>query len=283
MKKLIANIAKLTLTDKVLIFCAITFIAFFAYAFFRKSTNVNAIIKVGEESIRFEPYFVETGTRPWFAQLFFKGMKETDGLGRVNAEVLSIRSYDTLPSRKALYLTTKVRVVYNRASNQYTFKGLPLTVGSPIRLNLEKLYVEGLVTFVEGVEDKRTKSKLIVETQIREETPAFPDSSGTSEHIANALIKGDMVKDDQGNIIVKIIDKKVENAKRLVITSDGRSVIQTNPLRRDVYLTLEVNAIKIGDRYYIFDDVPLLVGEKIPINTSTISVWPEVTKINIEQ
>ena len=124
---------------------------------------------------------------------------------------------------------------------------------------------------------------MIVETQIREETPAFPDSSGTSEHIANALIKGDMVKDDQGNIIVKIIDKKVENAKRLVITSDGRSVIQTNPLRRDVYLTLEVNAIKIGDRYYIFDDVPLLVGEKIPINTSTISVWPEVTKINIEQ
>ena len=249
MKKLIANIAKLTLTDKVLIFCAITFIAFFAYAFFRKSTYVNAIIKVGEESIRFEPYFVETGTRPWFA----------------------------------LYLTTKVRVVYNRASNQYTFKGLPLTVGSPIKLNLEKLYVEGLVTFVEGVEDKRTKSKLIVETQIREETPAFPDSSGTSEHIANALIKGDMVKDDQGNIIVKIIDKKVENAKRLVTTSDGRSVIQTNPLRRDVYLTLEVDAIKIGDRYYIFDDVPLLVGEKIPINTSTISVWPEVTKINIEQ
>ena len=124
---------------------------------------------------------------------------------------------------------------------------------------------------------------MIVETQIREETPAFPDSSGTSEHIANALIKGDMVKDDQGNIIVKIIDKKVENAKRLVITSDGRSVIQTNPLRRDVYLTLEVDAIKIGDRYYIFDDVPLLVGEKIPINTSTISVWPEVTKINIEQ
>lgn len=274
---------KLTLFDKIIIVVAVLGLAFFAFVFFRKSVFVTIVVKVGEENILYEPWAVSTGTRAWFSQLFHEGMKEQDGLGREMAEVLSIRSYDTLPSRKAVYLTTKLRAVYNRASNQYTFKGRPLLIGSPVRLNLDRLFVDGLITHVEGIKDPRERIELIVEARLIEETPVFPETRGVRAYLAEAIKVGEEFNDDQGNTIAKVLDKKVEGAKRAVVTGDGRVVVRTNPLRKDVYITLQVDALEIGNRYYLFDDVPLLIGNGIPLNTSTISVWPEVTKITVSE
>jgi len=278
MRWLIRKYNTLGVFDKVLVLIAVFVISFLGYVFFRKSEFVTVTIKVGEENVHYEPWMVDTGTRAWFAQLFSQGMEETDGLGRVMAEVLSVRSYDTQPSRKAVYVTTKLNTVFSKSSNQYTFKGRPLLIGSTVKLNLDRLLVEGLITHVEGVKDARVKETIIVEAQIREETPTFPETSGTRDYIAQALIIGEEIKDSQENTIIKILDKRVENAKRVVTTSDGKVLVQTNPLRKDVFLTLEISAIKIGERYYLFDDIPILIGYGIPFNTSTLSVLPEVTR-----
>lgn len=279
MKKFKTKLKNLSLFDRILIAFAILGVAFFAYVFFRKSSYITVTIKVSEESIFYEPWRVETGTKTWVSQLFYQGMKEQDGLSRTTAEVLSIKSYDTLPSRKAVYLTLKIKSVYSRASNQYTFKGRPVLIGSTVRLYLDRLLVDGLITHVEGVKDSREKETLIIETQIREENPVFLETSGTRKHIADALKIGEEIKDDQGNTVIKVLNKRVENAKRTVITSDGRIIVGTNPLRKDVYLTLQVEALKIHDKYFLFEDIPLLIGEKIPINSSTVSIEPEVTEI----
>lgn len=279
MEKIKNRLSRLTLFDRVFIFLILVAISVFAYIFFRKSTYVITVIKVGEETIQYQPWNRGAGTRAWFSNMFYKGLKEEDGLGRIMAEVVDIRSFDTDPNLKDVYLKTRLRVVYNRASDQYTFKGRPVLAGSTIKLNLDELLVDGLITYVEGAKDPREKVKLFVETQLREETSTYLETSGTREYIADALSVGDEIKDDQGNIIVKILGKRVENAKRSAITSDGRIVVGTNPLRKDVYFTLDVNAIKIQNRYYLFDDVPILVGREIPLNTGAVSIWPEVTKI----
>lgn len=272
-------IKNLTFFDKLIITLAVLGIIFFAYIFFRKSSYLTVTIKVGEENILYGPWLANIGTRVWFNQLFYEGMTEVDGIGRTKAEVLYIHSYDKLPSRKAVYMTIKLKVVYNRASNQFTFKGNKVLIGTPIRLELDSLLVEGLVTHIEGVDDPREKVTLIIEAQVREETPTFPETSGTREYVAQAIKSTEEVKDDQGNIIIKFLDTKVENAKKIVTTSDGRVIVQTNPLRKDVYLTLQVEAIKIHNRYFLFDDIPLLIGHGIPINSPTLSIWPEVTEI----
>ena len=282
MKKVRAAFNRLTLFDKILIVIAILGFAFFAYVFFRKATYITATIKVGEDNISYEPWMVETGTRDWFAELFHEGIKETDGLGRVGAEVISIYSYDTYPSRKAVYLTTNLRAVYNRASNQYTFKGVPLSVGSKIRLNMDRLLVEGLVTHIEGLSDKREGVKLLVEAKLKNENSTYLETSGVEPYVADAIEKGQEIKDSQGKVIIRVVSKRDEDAKRLTTTAGGGVLVQNNPLRRDVYLALEVNAIKIGDRFYLFDDVPILVGGSLPFNTSTLSAFPEVTNIKFE-
>lgn len=279
MRKVKIMFNRLTLFDKVLIIMAILGIAFFAYVFFRKTTYITATIKVGEENIWYEQWMAEAGTRTWFAELFHEGMRETDGLGRIGADVISIYSYDTYPSRKAVYLTANLRAVYNRASNQYIFKGVPLSVGSKVRLNLDRLLVEGLITHIQGLPDKRERVKLLVEAKLKNENSTYLETSGVEPYVADAIEKGQEIKDSQGKVIIKVVSKKVEDAKRLTVTAAGGVLVQRNPLRKDVYLSLEVNAIKIDERYYLFDDVPILVGQIIPFNTPILSVFPEVTNI----
>ena len=113
---------------------------------------------------------------------------------------------------------------------------------------------------------------------MKEETTVFPETSGSRAYVADAIEEGQEVKDDQGNTIVKILRKRVEDAKKTAITSDWRVFVQRDPLRKDVYLTLQLDAIRINDRYYVFDDVPVLIGYTVPINTGTMSFWPEIIK-----
>lgn len=281
MEKITKSLKKMTLFDKAIIFLAILGTLFFVYVFFRKSNYITVVVKVGEEEIRYLPWFAETGSRVWFSELFYEGMKEKDGLGRTNVEVLSVYSYNTTPETKAVYLTLKLKGVFSRAQNQHTYKGNPVLIGHPIKIFLDSLLVEGLVTQMEGIQDPRKKQDLTVQVKIVEENPTFPESSGVDEHVAEAIKVGDEIMDNNGETIIKIVEKRVENAKKVVTTSDGRVILQTQPLRKDVYLTLYIKAIKISDRYFVFDDEPILIGLTIPLNFSSYTLWPEVTSIKV--
>lgn len=280
MEEIKKRLLKLTLFDRVLILLVLIAAGVFIYIFFRKSTYVTTVIKVGEETVQYQPWNKGAGTKAWFSNMFYEGLKEEDGLGRVMAEVTGVKSFDTDPNLKDIYLTTRLRVVYNRASNEYTFKGKPVLVGSTIKLNLDELLVNGLITYMEGAEDPREKATLVVETQLREENETFLETSGVPEYKPAALEVGQEIKDDQGEVVITILEKRVEDARRAVTTGDGRVFVQRNPLRKDVYLTLKINATKIDKRYYLFDDVPIVVGERILLNTPEIAVRPVVTDIH---
>lgn len=274
MKNLKLRIQKPRVFHVVLITLVISIGIGFFYIFLRKPTYLTVEIKVGSESV----YFDGGTTKAWLGQLIHEGMTEKDGLGKTTAEVIKIRSYDTA-NTKAVYATTRILAVYNRNSNQYTFRGKPLLIGSTIRLYLDRVLVDGLITYVEGVKDPRIKKRLVVEAQLINETNVFPEISGVKQYIADAIAEGQEIKDSQNNTIIKVVKKREEDAKKNVTTSDGRIFTQTYPQRKDVYLTLEVQSMLIGDRYYIFDDIPLIIGWGIPINTKTFVASPDITSI----
>ena len=84
-------------------------------------------------------------------------------------------------------------------------------------------------------------------------------------------------------MLFRSIDKKVEPAKKVIVTSDGRTILGVDPVRKDIYLTLEINSLKIGERHFLLNDIPIVIGYAIPINTPTISVFPVITKfISVE-
>lgn len=271
-------IKKLKFFDWILIGLGLLAILIFAIVFFRGSSYKVVTIEVTQESTFAWAGWDTSGSKMWFSELFHKGMKEKDGLGKVKAELLDIFSYEKVPDRITVYLTTKLKVVYNRASDTYTYKGVPVLIGSGIKVNFDNLLVEGLITDIEGVSDIRERRLITVEAQIREENSTYLETSGTKAYIADAIKVGEEIKDNKGNAIIKILNKKVEPAKKVVVTSDGRTILRLDPVRKDVYLTLEINALKIGERYFLLNDIPIVIDYSIPINTSTISAFPIITK-----
>lgn len=271
-------IKKLKFFDWILIGLGLLAMLIFAVVFFRRSSYKIVTIEVGQESVLAWAEWNTSGSKVWFSELFHKGMKEKDGLGKVKAELLDIFSYEKVPDRITVYLTTKLKVVYNRASNIYTYKGNSVLIGSGIKVNFDNLLVEGLITDIEGVSDKRERRLITVEAQIREENSTYLGTSGTRAYIADAIKVGEEIKDNKGNTMIKILNKKVEPAKKVVVTSDGRIMLKIDPVRKDVYLTLEINALKIGERYFLLNDIPIVIDYGIPINTSTASVFPTITK-----
>lgn len=278
LKKKLSNLNNF---DRIIIIISFVGIVILSFLFFRKSSSITVTIKVGEKNIYFLPWNTLGGTQPWFGQMFKPGMKEKDGLGRINAEVIKVKSYNTLPSRQAAYLTVKLKTIYSRATDQHTYKGSNILVGQIIKLNLDKIFIEGLITDVEGISNKREEKELIINAQLREEIPTYPETSGTRDYIANAINAGDLFKDNQGNVIIEVLEKDVQNAKKVVTANDGRVIIGENPLRKDVFLKLKAKTFLINDRYYIFDDIPVLIGETIPLNTDVLSIQPEVTNIQV--
>lgn len=275
-------IRNLKFFDWILIGLSLLAILVFAVIFFRRSSYIIAVVKVGEGSVFYPSWLTAwddfSGTQKWFAESFYEGQTEKDGLGKIRAEVLSVYSYDKTPTRKTVYLTVKLKVVYNRASNTHTYKGVPVLVGSKIKLNLDSLYVEGLTISVEGFPENTVREKIVVEAQIREENSTFLETAGTKSYVADAIKVGDEIKDNNGKTVIKIIEKRVFPAQKVATTSDGRIILRSDPVKKDVYLKLEIQALKTGDRYFFLDDIPILVDQIIPINTSTISIFPVVTK-----
>lgn len=278
MKKSIRKIVqKITLFDLILAGLVLFGITFFAVVFFRKATFVNITVKVNSDTVMYQTWNYENRTYDWFAQLFRVGMKEKDSLGNLQAEVTGVRSYDIRPSRKDVYLTLKIRGVYESSTGRYSYNGRPVLIGSTLKFNLDGVVASGLITNIDGERNVKKKVKLLVNAKVRDETSAFPDSTGIEEYMADALKVGTEVKDNNDEVIIKILDKKVTDAKRLVTTYTGETLVRSNPLRKDVELVLEVYAEENGGKYYLFDDVPIMVGERLPIITDKVSVLPFVT------
>jgi hypothetical protein len=246
----------------------------FIIIFFRKSEYITVTVSVGSDSVMWGT----SGPEYWYAGAFQKGQEEKDGLGRIQAEVLNVFSYDKSPTNKVVYLDVKLNTVYNRSSNTYTYNGIPVLVGSDIKLTLDNVYVDGLVTEVQGFPGHSVGQNITVEAQILEDDSTFPGTLGTDTYIADAIHVGDVVYDNHGSEMIKVLSKTVTPAKITVNTSDGRVIEAYDPMKKDVYLTLQILAEKIGGKYFFLNDIPILVGQSIPINTQTSSTFPVVTK-----
>lgn len=275
MIKIISKIRSFSLLDIIIGTGFLTIIFILLFVLFRKNTYITVVVKVGDDNI----LYASPGIKPWISQLFQEGMVEKEGLGRTAAEILDVWTYRKSAQTDSVYLTVKLLATYNKSSGQYVYRGKTLAIGSTVRMFLGGVLVDGLITNIEGVKDARERETITVEAEVKEETSVYPETSGTRPSVAEALTIGQEVTDNKNQPIVKIVDKRITDAKRLVITSNGATLISTNPLRKNVFLTLELHVTKIDNKYFLLDDIPVLVGWAIPMNLNNLSIEPEITKI----
>ena len=157
-------------------------------------------------------------------------------------------------------------------------------IGSTIQLLLDNLLVKGLIINVEGL-TKTNSKRIFAQAQIRQLDSAFPQTEGVPSYIAESIKEGDIMKDSLGHPAIRIVKKTVEDAKMTVITANGDVILQKHPMRKDVYLDLEIWAEKIRDRYYLFSDTdfPILINSGLPYYTKNSLIRLTITKINAIQ
>lgn len=266
---------KLHLVDYLLLsiffFLAIAFLIFF----FRSGEYVKVTVKVTDKNVLYS----QSTPPSWFVYLFKKGMKTKDGLGRTNAEIMDVYYYDSDLDQKAVYLTLSLRAVLNNRTGQYKYEGNPLSVGEGLRINLEKMLIDGLIVEVEGLDSLYEDVFYILKTQLINENSVFLESTGVEPFVAEAIKVGDKIFDSKGDIIVEVLKKDVYPAKKNTFDNFGNIRQNLDPRRKDVNLTLKVRTKKIFNEAYFLDDIRLKVNNTIPLHFENISIWPTVTEI----
>mgnify|MGYP001570693928 CR=1 FL=1 len=281
---------RLKIFDIVVIFLFIFLAVSLFFVLFRKRSKISVVVKVNEESLAYQI----GGVPNWFAQFLHVGMKEVGTFGESMAEIKEIKTYYSADQKSVVHLIVDLTTVYSLSNHKYVYGGKDVSIGSPIQLRLDNLLVKGLIIDIDG-STKTNLKRIYAEAQIKNLDPAFPQTEGVPSYVAESMKEGDIMKDSLGRPAIKIVKKIVEDAKLTVITANGDVTLQKHPMRKDVYLYLEIWAEKIGDRNYLFGDTnfPILIGSKIdnkinnniidnrlPFYTNNSLVWLNITKIN---
>jgi hypothetical protein len=224
----------------------------------------------------------------WFTNLLHPGMKEKNILGQTMAEITKINIYPSPDKKKIIHLTIKLKTIFSKANQKYTYKGNDIMIGSYLdNLQFDNLLIDGLIIDINNINNNnflKNRKKIFVKARLMDINPAFPYTEGVIPFIANSINEGEKMYDSLSRPAIIIKKKTVQSAKIIVPSFSGNLYLQENPLRFDVFLDLEVYAYKIGQWYYLFGDenYPIVIGNSIPFSSKNNWVFLTITEIKDE-
>ena len=264
-KNILSIINKITLLDKISLFIVALIVLFFFIFFFRKSEYVVIRVKVTDQDVLYQ----RTEPSNWYANRFENGDTERDALGRVITEVLNVEKFNIDSKTQAVYLDLKVKAIYDSRTKVYSALGKTLIFGTPVRFSLSKITFDGFITEFPGSSNNKNFKISMAEVKAlgRDVEPS----------IAYSIKKGDRIYDSLGNLLAEIEDVNVQPSEQVVQTYLGDLLIKYNPVFKDLFLVVKVRTKTIDNQMYMFDNLPLKIGDIIPLNFSKISIYPSVT------
>ena len=97
--------------------------------------------------------------------------------------------------------------------------------------------------------------------------------------VAEAITVGDTEADSQGRIIAKINNKSVSPARMITVSETGEVLLKENPIRKDITLTFNIIARKIGETY-VFHNGPLKIGSIFIFESPIYHVSGKIISVN---
>lgn len=266
---------RLNLFDKALLLIFFVGLGIFVVFFRRIPTWTEATFKITEP----HPLAMSTPVTNEYALNIHQGDIERNELGEIVAEVIDKQVYQTDPYTEVIYLTIKLKTLYNPRKQMYTAKGRPLIFGQPFTFDFTNTRFQALVVDFPGKQLQPQSGQAIVQAQIRADDRSFSDISGVPEYLADQFNVGDQVLDNQGHPVVTILEVESRPARRTIQTTTNEMRVINDPQLKDVYLKLELSTLVIDDRHYMPHYVPVQVSQTVPLNLETVSVWPTITNI----
>lgn len=261
-------------------------IAALVYVFISpKSTDVLVTVRLAEKDL----IWLDNGSPRGSAIEAIKvGIQGKDGLGRVNAEVVDVTSFDQwrtetpFVTKKTVYVTLRLRASYNSKSDQYRYQGTTLQVGEWVRLNIQSVIINGLIVRVPA-DEKEEPVWVTVKAQVKSDGPfifePFSETTGVDKAIADAIVVGDTAKDSSGAVLAEVMEKTVTPAQRTSWDIYGNVFNVPHPRKYDVFLTLRLATRKVGEELFFLDTSPIKVNAYVPLFLSRIDIEPRITEI----
>jgi len=272
MKAIKRVLKKLTYFDIALIILLATLFLGFFFFFYRKAEYVNILVKVTDQEV----LYARTLPAVWYANQFVVGDIERDALGRVISEIVGIERFNVKSDKKAVYLDLRVRATYDTRTKLYSARGRPLIFGTPVRFNFSKVTFDGIVTEFPNSEAQgdlevtNTKmTALLRGIKPKETEPA----------VLEAVKVGDKIYDSNGNVLAEVLDLEIRPAERVTQTSWGELLLRYDPLYKDALFTLNVRTKILDNEAFMFDNLPLKIGEEVPLNFEDVSLFPVIIEI----
>jgi hypothetical protein len=227
-------------------------IVFFLF-FYRKATFITIQVKVTDQDVLYQ----QTDPTTWYADRFTVGDQELDTLGRPITEITGVNTIPLDSKHHAVYLTLKVRALYDTRTKLYSTHGQNLMYGTPIQFDLSHITFEGFVTEFPGSGNTPAVhvGKATVVALVRNIEPA----------VASAIVPGNTIMDSDHTPLVSITSVAIEPAEKVTTTYTGNLLLQSDPLYKDVTITAEVRTETIGNDLYFLDTMPLKIGQPFPL------------------
>jgi len=208
----------------------------------------------------------------WLDNAIAVGDKEISPLGGLTAVVLEKESYEASFYGKYVYLLLKLNAIRDR-SGIYLFKNKPLSAGALIDLRLSKAQISGLVTYVGTERPKYQVEKLKVTLY----------GKAVDNWIADNLKVGAEITDNKKQIIAKVLDKQIKSAASLATLlqdpSTGRSIVTYDNTQRDLQVTVELLAKKIGGIYFYAEMQKVKAGEILFLPFKEVTLNLPITSV----
>lgn len=188
----------------------------------------------------------------WLADSIYVGDIEYSLGGKKLAEVMSIKRFEDGPN-KIFFARVRLMVSRNTKYNTFRFRQQPLEIGSFITIAPANKKLTGNVVSIAGVKRQSDIRYTTIRIKMYALYPWF----------AETIKVGDSTRDDGGQELIRILEKKVTLAEVTAYTSTGQALARRDPLKRDLDLTLRLQVINRSGVDYFAYYQPVKVGNSL--------------------
>lgn len=250
-----------------------------AFFFLRKADYVTLTLRVSESDS------LDIWSMPplWYTSYLKPGLTSTDMLGRPTIEVVDVYQYLSRESSSLTYVQLKVRAVYNKRTNEYSYNGSNLLIGSYQQFKVQGLLLTGVVHSI-NTSDKPELKKFLVKGYVN---PILTDGTALSAEtigtgiplfISKKIHEGLAVVDGSGTQLAQIKTVRRLPAQRRFL-SGGQFVQVHDPSAERVELEVEVLAEKNRDLYFFRQDSPLVINSSLYLLFNELQLPIQITDV----
>jgi len=178
----------------------------------------------------------------WISDKLKIGQKELDKSGKMIAQIVQIENYERGSEEANVYLTVKVKTIYQKRQNRYLYKDQYLDLGSAIELDFDNILVHGQIIDNNVPPEGYPTKNFIITARVRSLEPYLYNKIHTGQKFIDRTTQ---------EPVAEILSVNLEKPTRLFFDTTGYTIsFNQQENLKDVVIKMKIKAYQSDDRWY---------------------------------